>query len=1062
MRRIILTTIAAMILTAPAWALEIPVTVTEPAGLERADAPVFGGIPLPRGEVKDAGTLQLVDAAGQPVALQVDPLVTEPDGSLRWVLLSFKADLKPHEAKTFTLKTGQAKAPAAKSIVADGADAVTIDTGRATLVISRSKPFALFDSVAVGGRKVVTGGSASYTDGTDASKLATYPAKAPDSVTVEYAGALRATVCIKGHFDDGADNGLGYVARITAWAGHSDVEVKYSLTNSTPDHYTHRRIKDSSVVLTLASAGETTVGLATPIKAGGDVAVHQGLGARVSGGCVVTVDGKQSWSNAVEEGAKTPVEVCPGWLVSGGSGVGVADLYFTDDPARALSAGKAGLVLTGVAERFCQDVTDKLDGPMRELNQKIREEKDADAKKKMQGEYGQMQKEYRSLGLPFYAKYRWLLDSTHISSFYVIDFATDAAGMARETALARAPLHALAPSHWYFDTEALAVGRFGTQADEMKAYEKWGWKFDAGRAPKGPGVNDRRRYIRGEDNHYETEEDIVESLTLMYLRTGDRAFFDYATGWANYNMDLQPFRTDGWRFKDGGVWWTSGGPSGGNSPQRPADPVTGLRNGMPAPWGTGMGSKLMSWGEMDAQDCSFLANSKACYCHNWGEGIAGWYCITGDRDALETAVDDAEQNYDAQRRAFSKTPGKTNNFSRDFTRSCYLINAARELLPNDPFLIEAGDYVAAVFLKRPVPEPRGLVQPAGWNLREIVGKADSDEAKTQAVLNWAKGYVGQQGVDAFKASGVTIDFKTGELVDPRTGARWQPNVAPHTWMFPPLSNAMELYYRLTGNEDARDWVIAFGQGASRVLYQPRHGNLYYGKMLADWPVKGEVKDYASWVLPADADQYGQGLAINGYLAEFYPDVCARAYYFAGVTLCKQRAYDFWFSGSHRGYNSPTMSNVGGVAKWVNYYGVHSETVCFTGKTFYVWSHDRADGEAPAAVKDLAVSVSGGKATANFTGPADAGGGKVASYQLKFSDKPIVSYEAFLPLYAAGKDNAVTNWFLAGNVAGEPAPATAGLKVSLTVEVPEGAKYFALVSFDDSSNRSDISNVAEAK
>ena len=42
----------------------------------------------------------------------------------------------------------------------------------------------------------------------------------------------------------------------------------------------------------------------------------------------------------------------------------------------------------------------------------------------------------------------------------------------------------------------------------------------------------------------------------MYLRTGRRAFFDAAEAWANYFMDLQTWRTDGWRWKDGGVWWT--------------------------------------------------------------------------------------------------------------------------------------------------------------------------------------------------------------------------------------------------------------------------------------------------------------------------------------------------------------------------------------------------------------------------------------------------------------------------------------------------------------------------
>ncbi len=73
-------------------------------------------------------------------------------------------------------------------------------------------------------------------------------------------------------------------------------------------------------------------------------------------------------------------------------------------------------------------------------------------------------------------------------------------------------------------------------------------------------------------------------------------------------------------------------------------------------------------------------------------------------------------------------------------------------------------------------------------------------------------------------------------------------VAPHTWMFPPLSNAMELYHRLTGNEDALDWVIAFGEAQAHLSFQPKHGNLSYRANWADFPVKGFFQAWASWQL----------------------------------------------------------------------------------------------------------------------------------------------------------------------------------------------------------------------
>ena len=71
-----------------------------------------------------------------------------------------------------------------------------------------------------------------------------------------------------------------------------------------------------------------------------------------------------------------------------------------------------------------------------------------------------------------------------------------------------------------------------------------------------------------------------------------------------------------------------------------------------------------------------------------------------------------------------------------------------------------------------------------------------------------------------------------------------------------------------GSEDARDWVIAYGQAVARVMWQPKHGNLH-AKFLADFPKKGVVKDLGSWLLPEGAKN-GEGVQISGYLGGFYP------------------------------------------------------------------------------------------------------------------------------------------------------------------------------------------------
>jgi len=271
---------------------------------------------------------------------------------------------------------------------------------------------------------------------------------------------------------------------------------------------------------------------------------------------------------------------------------------------------------------------------------------------------------------------------------------------------------------------------------------------------------------------------------------------------------------------------------------------------------------------------------------------------------------------------------------------------------------------------------------------------------------------------------------------------------------------MGAYYRITGNEDARDWTIAYGQAVARVLYQPKHGNLH-GRLLADFPRKGVVKDLGSWALPEDARD-GEGVEISGYLGQFHPDVPARGYSLSGEPFLKQRAYDYWYYGSHRPYRAKTMSNVGGVGRWVNTYTTHGETVCYTGRTFYEWSHPRKDEKPPQPVTDLAVTVEGDRAAVFFTAPTDEGG-TVARYQVKCSDKPIVDYETFLKKFAANEEAGVCNWWMAVNLKGEPAPRPAGTRLSFRVSgVPEGAKYFAVRSFDDSRNRSALGNVVKVE
>lgn len=1018
-RAIALLLMASLTSTAVAEEMSLPITltVTEPAGVARMAAPVSGGIPMPWGVYAKRQAFAVFDGQ-QEIPAQVSPLVVDEKGFLRWVLVDFQTDLRPKQVKTFTLKAMRASARPARALkVTDTAEKLTVDTGKIAFSISKARPFGLLSSVTAGGKPVVIGGKVTYTDATTDEKK-TYAAAKPTSVEIEYAGLLRATIAVRGRFRGDEQTKMRYVTRITAWAGRSDVHVKHVLANSNPDHYCYRRVKDPTVSLRLAGKVVTTlIGGKQVHRLSGTAWMEQGLVPHshwqdVPAHSRIAQGDKVLWTGS------GPKQTAQGWIAArtGAAAVYALDLHFVADPARRIGTEADAIVLSAGPKRY----------PGR-----------PDKKWPDKG---------NRLGVVYADDYRWVFDCTHFASHYVLDFAAPADGeaLAARSTTDKQPMHVLAPLHWYAETGGLPIGKFAAQADEIAAYRNWGWQVDENKAPQRPGRS-RGRFVRGEDNHYETEQDIVEVLLLMYLRTGRRAFLDTCRAWADYNIDLQTWRTDGWKWKDGGVWWQTGGPLG-NRARRGADPVTKMRTNTPPPWSKNAEQR---YGRIIARgkgDLWALSIRKRCYCHNWGSGLAAWYCLTGERDALEAALDDVEQDLDFHRRVKARQPGTQTRFSRSGVRATYVAQAARLAAPGHPLAVEASEFFARLFLDRPKLEPRGFVNPAeklrrGLNLKQLTG------GKGPAVAT---------------KLGLQVDAKTGLITDTNTRRSWYPLTGVNSFMYPTTAPGMELYHRLTGDEKALDWLIAYGQVLSRVMWQP-HGQ-QHKLILVDFPRRGVCKDLAGWTLPPQAKN-ADGFKLSGYLSRFNTDAPARAYYWSGEPLLKQRNYDYWNHGSHRGYNAAKTSPGLGksVGQWANYYGPHSETAVITARTFHIHGRPRKDPHPPKPITDLRIMLKGDKATVSFTAPADTGGGKVARYQLKCSDKPIVDYASFLKAFNDFKDDTVTNWWMARNLTGEPTPKAPGAKESFFVTgIPSGTKHFAVRSFDDSMNRSEMSTLGSVE
>ena len=91
-------------------ALTVPLLLDEPAGVARRTAPVSASVPFARGAL---GTPAVWVAApeGRPVPAQTTVLERWPDGSVRWLLVDFLADVGPHAHTTFVLHAGDPPKP---------------------------------------------------------------------------------------------------------------------------------------------------------------------------------------------------------------------------------------------------------------------------------------------------------------------------------------------------------------------------------------------------------------------------------------------------------------------------------------------------------------------------------------------------------------------------------------------------------------------------------------------------------------------------------------------------------------------------------------------------------------------------------------------------------------------------------------------------------------------------------------------------------------------------------------------------------------------------------------
>jgi YetA-like protein len=203
----------------------------EQAGIRRVNEPVTVGLPFAQRMVFDPSCLTLRDTDGRELPLQVRPIVRWFDGSVKWLLLDFQADVEANSQTTYQLRFApgesvQRKAPSLS--LHELTKHIVVDTGRATFLVNRQlcKPF---DRVVIEGAKLIGMQGSSLVLSDDGGQA--YVPRI-DDLAVETRGPLRATIRAQGEFRASSRAGLGrFVSRLSFYAGSAFVQMQITLHN---------------------------------------------------------------------------------------------------------------------------------------------------------------------------------------------------------------------------------------------------------------------------------------------------------------------------------------------------------------------------------------------------------------------------------------------------------------------------------------------------------------------------------------------------------------------------------------------------------------------------------------------------------------------------------------------------------------------------------------------------------------------------------------------------------------------------------------------------------------
>lgn len=251
----LLTALVCITATARALALEIPLTVTERAGVDRAGNHVNAGLPFAKGTVTDVAKLGLFTGDGKTIlpAAFVVRQKWQDDNSIRWATVHFITDVAANAQAKYVVKDVAGAAPSFPVTAKAAGDMVTVDTGAIKFTVAKEN-FNVFNEVwfdasgkGVYGQPVVPAGAAKLVANMVSGDYKVVNTKATvnqvtqpfsagvklNSLEIEEQHPCRAVVKASGQFTREGTPTIDFVVRIYAISGSAAVRVAFTIINRT-------------------------------------------------------------------------------------------------------------------------------------------------------------------------------------------------------------------------------------------------------------------------------------------------------------------------------------------------------------------------------------------------------------------------------------------------------------------------------------------------------------------------------------------------------------------------------------------------------------------------------------------------------------------------------------------------------------------------------------------------------------------------------------------------------------------------------------------------------------